>query len=351
MAEALSSSTSAPATSEAHPVAPSSVELTTIGSWQEESVDANTVEDALGTLRHHEERLAVRTSVMTLVVVVGDDDEAQQTLDVIRHLGNRHPSRTLVLVLDSDEEQDTRLDASVTVCTVQREGRPVAVEEVVLEVKGRARHHLDSLIRPFTLPELPVAVWLPRILVSRGDPLLGTADRVIVDTRVVGWRSDALARLSTLTRRIPVTDLSWSRLKPWRNLLASLFEGRLYRPFLRDVHSLEVTGHAGPRHLIAGWLISRLDLPRSLVHLGEAEHLSVKLVATHEGRRGHFAVERKGDERVIDASVRIEDGPSFEQKVHMGEDWQSRALADSLAHMGHNQTYEAALEAAVGLLK
>ena len=293
----------------------------------------------------------MRTSVLTLVVVVGSVQEGQETLDVVRHLGARHPSRTLVLVLDSDEDRETRLDASVTVCAIEREGRPVAVEEVTIEVRGRARHHLDSLVLPFTLPDLPVAVWLPNNLPGRGDPLVEAADRVIVDTRVVGYKADALSHLSALTHKVAVTDLSWSRLKPWRNLLASLFEGHTYRPFLRDVHSLEVTGHAGPRHLIAGWLMSRLDLPRARVHLGDAEHLSVKLVANHEGRRGQFAVERKGDERVIDASVEIEGGPSFEQKMRIGEDWPSRSLADALAHMGQDQTYEAALNAALGLLK
>jgi hypothetical protein len=79
--------------------------------------------------------------------------------------------------------------------------------------------------------------------------------------------------------------------------------------------------------------------------------LSVKLVATHEGRRGRFAVERKGDERVIDASVEIDGGPSFQQKMHIGETWPSRSLADALTHMGHNETYEAALQAALGLLR
>jgi hypothetical protein len=96
--------------------------------------------------------------------------------------------------------------------------------------------------------------------------------------------------------------------------------------------------------------MSRLHLPRSVVRLGDAEHLSVKLVASHEGRRGRFEVERKGEERVIDASVQIDEGPSFQQKVQIGEAWPSRSLADALGHMGHNQTYEAALEAALGLL-
>ena len=329
----------------------SSVAFTTIGTWQADSVTAAQVEAAMSDLRRHEERAAVRTSVLTLVVVVGSTDEANETLDVVRHLGARHPSRTLVLVLDEEDTGESRLDASVAVCAIDRGGRAVAVEEMVLECRGPARYHLDSLVLPFTVPDLPVAVWLPTSLPSRGDPLLEAADRVVVDTRVVGYQPDALSRLHALTRRVAVTDLSWSRLKPWRRLLAGLFEGHIYRPFLRDVHHLEVTGHAGPRHLFAGWVMSRLDLPRAVVHLGDAEHLSVKLVASHEGRWGRFDVERKGDERVIDASVEIEGGPSFEQKVQIGEAWPSRALADALAHMGHNQTYEAALQAALGLLR
>ena len=334
--------------------APPSVNFEDLGSWQSENVTATEVERELSDLRRNEERAATRTSVLTLVIVVGNVDEAEEHLDVVRHLGARHPSRTLVLVLEGEEDDgavESRLDAKVNVCGVDRGGRQIAVEEVTIQCHGPARFHLDSLVLPFTLPDLPVAVWLPTSIPSRGDPLLETADRVVVDTRVVGYQPDALSRLFSISRRVAVTDLSWWRLKPWRNLLAGLFEGRVYRPFLDDVHHLEVTGHAGPRHLFAGWVMSRLGLPRSVVHLGDAEHLSVKLVATHEGRRGRFEVERKGDERVIDASVEIDDGPSFQQMVQIGEQWPSRSLADALGHMGHNQTYEAALEAALGLLR
>jgi glucose-6-phosphate dehydrogenase assembly protein OpcA len=331
--------------------APPSVDFEIIGEWQSDNVTAAEVDRELCELRRNEERAATRTSVLTLVIVVSSTAEAQENLDIVRHLGARHPSRTLVLVLDEEGQGESRLDAHVTVCAVDRGGRQVAVEEMVIDVRGPARYHLDSLVLPFTLSDMPVAVWLPKSVPDRGDPLLEAADRVVVDTRVVGYQPDALSRLYSISHRVAVTDLSWWRLKPWRNLLASLFEGHLYRPFLRDVHRLEVTGHAGPRHLFAGWVMNRLDLPRSVVHLGDAEHLSVKLVAANEGRRGCFAVERKGDERVIDASVEIDDGPSFQQKVQIGEAWPSRSLADALGHMGHNQTYEAALEAALGLLR
>ena len=327
------------------------IEFTTLGSWQADSVTVGQVEAALSDLRRHEERAAVRTSVLTLVVVAKDPGEADETLGVVRHLGARHPSRTLVLVPDEDDGEGSRLDASAAVRLLERDGRAVCVEEVILEVRGRARHHLDSLVEPFTLPDLPVAVWLPSRLPSPGDPLLESADRVIVDTRVVGSQADALSRLASLSKRCAVTDLSWSRLKPWRQLLASLFEGRVYRPFLDGVQSVEVQGRPGPRHLLAGWLMSRLGLPRAKVHLADDEHASIKLACSHEGRAGHFQVERKGDERVIDASVRIEGGPSYEQKVQFGEAWPSRSLADSLTRMGHDEVYEGALQAAVGLLR
>jgi glucose-6-phosphate dehydrogenase assembly protein OpcA len=322
------------------------VAFETLGTWQSDSVTIGQVESALSGMRRHEERAAVRTSVLTLVVVAKDKDEADETLDVIRHLGVRHPSRTLVLV--PEEGDESGLDASVAVRLLDRDGRTVSVEEVILEVRGRAQHHLDSLVEPFTIADLPVAVWLPSRLPSSGDPLLEAADRVIVDTRVADV-DDAVSRLASLSRRCAVTDLSWWRLKPWRQLLASLFEGRVYRPFLDGVQAVEIHGHAGPRRLFGGWLMSRLSLPRAKVHLAPSEHVSIKLVCTHEGRDGHFSVERKGDDRVIDASVEIEGGPSYQQTLQFGEDWPSRALADALTRMGHDDVYEAALNAAAGL--
>jgi len=326
--------------------------VSVLGSWQADSVTVGQVEAALSDLRRHEERAAVRTSVLTLVVVVDRTDEAAETLDVVRHLGSRHPSRTLVLCVgDENEKEESALDANAAVLLVERGGREVCVEEVTLEVCGRARHHLDSLVLPFTLPDLPVAVWLPERLPSAGDPLLEAADRVIVDTRVVGDQAGALTRLASLTRRLAVTDLSWTRLKPWRELLAMLFEGRRYRPFLDGVQHVEVLGHAGPRHLLGGWLMSRLDLPRARVHVAEAEHVSIKLVASDAGRVGRFEVERKGDERVIDAAVHIDGGPSYRQTLQFGEDWPSRSLAEALTRMGHDEVYEKSVTTALELLK
>ena len=334
MAEAVTSEATAP--------------IATLGSWEGDRVTVAQIAAALSELRRHEQRAAVRTSVLTLVAVVRDPDVVDTTIATVRELGARHPSRTLVLVV-ADTDDDPGIDAIVSVHALREEGPTVCFEDVVLHVRGPARWHLDSLIEPFTLPDLPVAVWLPNRLPSLGDPLLGTADRVVIDTRGIGERPDVV-QVARLLRRLPVTDLSWVRLAPWRSLLAGLFEGHASRPFLDHVTRVEVAGHFGPRHLLAGWLMATLELTRAHVHIEEAEHVSIRISAEHEGRAGRFSVARPAAERVIHSSVEIDDGPTVDQTWRLRDRWPSRSLADALTRIGDDPVYRRALRGAVELL-
>jgi len=328
---------------------PKSAPITTLGSWEGDGVTVAQIAAALSELRRHEQRAAVRTSVLTLVAVVRDPEIVDVTIDTVRELGARHPSRTLVLVV-ADTDDDPGIDAIVSVHSLRDQGPTVCFEDVVLRVRGPARWHLDSLIEPFTLPDLPVAVWLPNRLPSPGDPLLRTADRLVVDTRAIGDQPDSLAQVARLLRRLPVTDLSWVRIAPWRSLLAGLFEGHASRPFLDHVTRVEVAGHYGPRHLLAGWLMATLELTRAHVHIEEAEHVSIHISAEHEGRVGRFAVARPAAERVIHSSVEIDDGPTIDQTWRLRARWPSRSLADALTRMGDDPVYRRALRGALELV-
>ena len=329
-------------------------QMATIGSWEADNVTVRQVEAALTDLRRHEQRAAVRASVLTLVAVVHSDAAANDVLDVVYELGARHPSRTIVLVLDEDE--DSGMDAAASVHVVEHEGRAVCFEEIVLRVRGRARHHLDSVVEPFALPDLPMVVWLPSHLPSPGDPLLGVADRIVVDSRAVagadptpGETHSVLPTIAALARRLPVTDLSWTRLAPWRSLLAGLFEGAAYRPFLREVERVEIAGNYGPRYLLGGWLLRRLRLTRGHLQLKPAEHVSIRITAVHRDRTGVFTVERPGAARAIHSHVEIERGPSVSQTVQMRQRWPALALAGALIRMGPDEIYCEALDGAVAL--
>jgi glucose-6-phosphate dehydrogenase assembly protein OpcA len=321
---------------------------TIIGSWESDDVTVGQVEKALSDLRRHEQRAAVRTSVLTLVAVVRNDAEAFGARGIIQDLGARHPSRSLIIVaVDDEAEGGGGTDASVWVHAVEREGRAVCFEEVLLRVRGPARHHLDSIVEPFALPDVPMVVWLPAGLPSPGDPLMQAANRVVVDSRAVAEAGgDVLTRSATLARRLPVVDLSWMRLEQWRSMLAGLFEGGMYRPFLDAVDRVEVCGNHGPRYLLGGWLLRRLNLPPARVELRRADHVSVVIHGVSGGRKGRFSVSRRGAEREIVSNVDIEDGPQVEQTVRMREQWPSLALASALTRFGHDESYEEALAGA-----
>lgn len=323
--------------------------ISTIGSWEADDVTVGQVEAALSDLRRHEERAAVRTSVLTLVAVVRNEAEAEVARTIVGDLGVRHPSRTLVIVADETDDSggDNVMDAAVWVHALEREGRAVCFEEVLLKVRGKARHHLDSVVEPFALPDVPLVVWLPAGLPSPGDPLMAAANRVVVDSRAVAEAGgDVLARSATLAKRLPVADLSWMRLAVWRGMLAGLFQGAMYRPFLDGVERVEVSGNHGPRFLLGGWLLRRLRLSPAQIELSAAEHVSVTIHATSGGRRGTFSVSRPSAERWVRSCVDIEDGPQLEQTVRMLQQWPSLALASALTRVGHDETYEEALAGA-----
>jgi glucose-6-phosphate dehydrogenase assembly protein OpcA len=323
--------------------------VTTLASWDSEGVTLDQVQTALSELRSHEQKAAVRTSVLTLVAVVGDESAADAAADTMRQLEGRHPSRTVVILIDRDSDA-AQLDAKVSVQAVERNGRTMCFEEITLNARGRVRSHLDSLIEPLTLPDVPVVVWLPNWLPAPGDPLLDTADRLVVDTRAIGERPDLFVRVARLMRRLPVSDLSWARLRFWRAMLAGTFEGTAYLPFLNGIDDVEVSGNFGPRHMVGGWLMATLDVPRGRVHVDDARHVRIRVDAHHDGHRGRFIVDRPTRERVLQATVEIDGGPSLHQTLNMPRRWPGRALSECLAQTGPDPVYGEALHGALTLL-
>lgn len=310
--------------------------LTTLASWHADATTIPEVQSALADVRRAEVQAAVRTAVLTLVVLA-DEDDCSMFLETIREMAFTHPAHAIVLVVGGVDEPP-RLAADVEVHAMAREGASVCVEDVVLRIAGPIVRHLDSVVEPFTLPDLPVAVWLPGRLTPLGDPILAAADRVVVDSKELP-ALDSLPTLAALVRRFPVVDLSWVRLQPWREITASLFEGDVFRPFLGGVRAATVWGKPGPRHLLGGWLVSRLDLPERAVSLGDARHASIELVGEVEGRRGRFRVERPDVERYIVTSIEVDGMEPQTRTLRLRDRSPGRVLGDALAHLGHDRVY------------
>jgi glucose-6-phosphate dehydrogenase assembly protein OpcA len=187
--------------------------------------------------------------VLTLIIVC-DESEFASALEASIVAGREHPSRILLVVTASG--RDSGLDAELRI----GEGTPGEV--VVIRMRGVVAAHPASVIRPLLLPDSPVVIWWPgKAPTNRtGDELAKLAMRRMTDA------ASSPRPLTALRARardyIPGdTDLSWTRLTPWRALLAAALDQ--YPAKIKSV-SVESERNNPSADLLAAWLRSRLKI-------------------------------------------------------------------------------------------
>ena len=315
-----------------------------VDTWSGEGVRVSDVVSGLAELRQgaNEERSA-RTAVMTLIAVAPDDERARAATNALRSLGGRHPSR--IVVLRPDPDQVASLDACATLYSVEGDGHQVNFEEVTLEVRGQAANHLDSIVDSFTISDLPVALWYVGSIPDPTDPLLSVATALLVDSRDAA-DTGRLRPLLAIARRRTVSDQSWIRLRPWRVLLAGLFDPPECRPWLQHVESVTVTGKVGPRKMLGGWLLSQLELMPRQITLEDARHVEITVTCRDRGDEATFEVTRAGSVKAISARAVLPDGPRPPLVFPLADDPLTTSLSEALTNLAPDIIWEKALSAA-----
>ncbi|BAU87434.1 oxppcycle protein [Streptomyces laurentii] len=208
-----------------------------------------------------EARRAVGTPAVGMVltlVIVTDEENAYDSVRAANEASREHPSRTLVVVKRHArfprERHSARLDAEVRIGTDAGSG-----ETVLLRMRGDITRRADSVVLPLLLPDAPVVVWWPVDApeVPSRDPLGALAQRRITDSYAVENPIAALdARAASYAPGD--TDLAWTRLTPWRSLLAAALDQAR-----ATVTSAAVESEADnpSAELLARWFGRRLNVP------------------------------------------------------------------------------------------
>lgn len=202
-----------------------------------------------------------RTSVMTHAAWV-PPEWVEAAEDVLAGLAERHPSRTIVLVPEPEEQDGLEARVGVQVFP-SGEGRQVCAETIRIHLKGSRASAPASVVQPLLLPDLPAFLrWrgVPSFGSVPFESLVGVVDRLIVDSTEWHELPKAYAQLAGVFDRVVVSDIAWARTSRWRRQLASLWPG------IGNVKRIRVTGTAPQAQLLAGWLRSRLDRPVQLEH-------------------------------------------------------------------------------------
>jgi Glucose-6-phosphate dehydrogenase subunit N-terminal domain/Glucose-6-phosphate dehydrogenase subunit C-terminal domain len=210
----------------------------------------------------------LRMSTMTHVAWV-PEPWYERAISTLRGMGDRHPSRTILLV-PQPNEPESRIDAELEVerFPLDSVGRRVCAEVIVLRLKGRRANAPASIVQPLLISGLPVFLrW-------RGEPPWSTApfeelvelvDRLVVNSAEWDDLPFAYGKLTAVFDRAVASDLAWARTLGWRRSVAELWPG------VADVRQLRVAGPLACALLLHGWLASRLGNDIELVQVEAGE--------------------------------------------------------------------------------
>ena len=245
------------------------------------AVDVDAIEQELTGLwksasQSGNESAVMRACSCNVVVVAQDEREAESLPDMLAKVAEWHPCRSLIAYRHPNGTgTGPNMNAWLrVVCSLAVAGGPqVCCETITVASRGNATADLSNTLVSLLVPDLPVFLYW-RSFKTPEQELIGKlaqfSDVLIVDSHESkddpANRECLLEFLTSLSSKVAVRDLNWSRLTAWRDLIAQFFDAPACRHYAREISEVEVCrAVAAPGSiptrtlLLTGWLASRLQ--------------------------------------------------------------------------------------------
>ena len=290
-----------------------------------EGTSGSEITTAINRERH---RMGSPTTGMVLTLLILADESSQSDATAAAVAAARlHPMR-IVTFIPRPQDRETRLDAEISVGGDDGPG-----EVAVLRLRGLLAEHANSVAVPLLLPDTPVVAYWPTHApsVPGDDPIGRHAQRRITDSAAA---PDPLRALLIRQQGYQPgdTDLTWSRLTPWRSLLATIFDGPVSK-----VESGIVRGEAGDASvlLLATWLERSLRVAID-IEWDAGPGITSVCIAT---RTGDVRVDRP------DGSMAVLSRPGSPQaQIALPRRDLAALLAEELRRLDPDETYQRVIE-------
>jgi len=270
---------------------------------------------------------------LTLVAVV-DERQVREAEAAATIAASAHPCRLLIVVRADVTQQRSRLDAEIVVG-----GRLGPCEAVVMRMQGRLALHAESVVMPLLAPDVPVVTWWQAAPPERiaYDPLGVVADRRITDSVQAEQPVEAL-RIRAVDYAPGDTDLAWTRISPWRTLLAGAFDA-----IRTGVSAAKITAPSTDptATLMAGWLKARLGVEPSY-EKGKSKIMEAVALQFDDG--GTLDLIRNLDA----GTATLRRSGQADRTLPLARRPLGEELAEELRRLDADQLYAAALAAATG---
>jgi glucose-6-phosphate dehydrogenase assembly protein OpcA len=211
---------------------------------------------------------SIYRAAMSNLVVPVDPERHARFAKVLVEITRRHPSRLLLVEIGGHGSPELHAEVAA-LCHLRTVGSYVCSEQIILRGDAEAGPLVPSAVRALLLGNLPTVLldlhggehrpWI--------QELSDRADLVLADTSESPTLEDAASvwRAIDADTENRVRDLAWSRLAPWREILAEAFDSTNLASACRNLSdvtlehgSSEAEGVPSCLILLAGWLGSRL---------------------------------------------------------------------------------------------
>lgn len=216
--------------------------------------------------------LGPSSGLVFTMVVVADSAKYAAVLEACVEAGREHPSR--IIIVTAGRAKSAQLSAEI------RTGELVPGDVITLRLSGELLQHADSVVLPLLLPDSPVVAWWPHTSPDdpSTDPIGRLAGRRITDAAGAADPLKAM-RIRTQHHADGDTDLTWTRLTPWRALLAAALD---QYPATVTSATVQAARDNAPAELMAAWLASRLHVDVTVEH-DRGPGISAVLLTTPSG--------------------------------------------------------------------
>jgi glucose-6-phosphate dehydrogenase assembly protein OpcA len=327
-----------------------------------------------------------RTAALNVVVYATREVHAERAARAIAELGARHPSRAIILLHQTEGPEAVRLFCHQEL----GRGRQVCYEQIVVRAATTSAHRLRSAIIPLLSSDLPVFLWwtgVPPLDSLLFAHLTSLADRLVIDSADFPRPEQTLRELSVRLAAddsTALTDLNWTRLTAWRELLAQFFDVPEWRGFLRAASGLRVgfavdldgrEVYPSQGLLLFGWMAARLGWrqverlapseaggllfrmarpdgaplwirlrPRFLRGVEEGAVTGVRILAEAAGRHAEFVLKRAEDGTPhADTEVIVGGSAALRRRVFLPTPDVTKLLAEEFSIIRSDHIYEGAL--------
>jgi glucose-6-phosphate dehydrogenase assembly protein OpcA len=211
--------------------------------------------------------------VLTLLILTDEEYQADATAAAVS-AARQHPMR-IVTMIPRPGKHEARLDADIAVGGDDGPG-----EVAVLRLRGPLAEHANSVCIPLLLSDTPVVAYWPDAApdIPAEDPIGRHAQRRITDAATADDVMRELQRRQ-VGYRPGDTDLAWTRLTPWRSVLASILDQPVGPVTRAVVHAEDANPSA---ILLVTWLHRCLKVPVDL-EASEGPGITQVLLATGSG--------------------------------------------------------------------